>query len=613
MEQQVHMSIYESQLHDRNIRLLDLLPGKDSDPLQCNLIHTSLDGSIPYEALSYVWGDPSTTEPVMCCGKPCQITLNLAAALRSLRSTEASRMLWVDALCINQSNNGERSHQVQLMGDIFAKADSVTAWLGEDHSNAGELAKFTMNVVKIFCAAYTRNLPPTTSHKLRTIPLPIVSSLDVISKHCGLGNPVPALNAFFSRAYWRRIWCVQELIRARQIIIRIGTTELPSEMLAYFCSWYGSQVMATEDPGPINLGGVAKAGHMLKTNENSGIRSNDVLGLLHTLETYRNFQATDPRDKVYGLLGILRNPGVPLPITVDYNKSVVEVYTDVVWAAIEITNDLAILSSANGYCPRASDGGFPSWVPQWHKVYTVFRLYPHIRTNASSGRPLKLISREVCASQTIILAGITVDHVVHTSNEMSRERPLFGPDDSSKALLLRVAHQSERNEHQDGIGVSEGSQGYRPSVLAVATALTGGMILMDIENNILKFVNKPDTDENDIAQFLTNFWEYVGDQTSSEVRTQQSQFERLARMICHARRIFQTRKGFFGCGPAFMQEGDRIVVLDGATVPYVLRPLNEDRQEYAFMGECYIHDIMQGEIVQMLGQEGVHEMEFVLR
>jgi hypothetical protein len=62
-----------------------------------------------------------------------------------------------------------------------------------------------------------------------------------------------------------------------------------------------------------------------------------------------------------------------------------------------------------------------------------------------------------------------------------------------------------------------------------------------------------------------------------------------------------------------MRVGDHVVVLNGGRVPYVLRPLSGDGREYAFMGECYVYDIMQGEIRHMLGQDGVQEKEFVLR
>jgi hypothetical protein len=134
----------------KEIRYLQLLPGNPEDPIACRLGHTTLDGvdRVRYKALSYCWGDVSDTveillylpttkgdddawnEPVV---RNYRITRNLEAALRSLRSSNNIQLFWIDAICINQGNPKEKTHQVGLMNLVYSSSNEVVIWLGEDH------------------------------------------------------------------------------------------------------------------------------------------------------------------------------------------------------------------------------------------------------------------------------------------------------------------------------------------------------------------------------------------------------------------------------------------------------------------------------------------------
>jgi len=117
------------------IRLLCLLPNKSkAAPLQCKIHNYSLWTfglrTHRYEALSYVWGDPNETLPIYVDNNQFHITANLYFALSHLRDHAFERILWVDAICINQKNLEEQSQQVQLMANIYSNAHRVIAWLG---------------------------------------------------------------------------------------------------------------------------------------------------------------------------------------------------------------------------------------------------------------------------------------------------------------------------------------------------------------------------------------------------------------------------------------------------------------------------------------------------
>lgn len=127
--------------HD-SIRLLRLLtPKEDSTPIKCQLSNYSLDESDEkpprYEALSYVWGDPKETLPILIDELHFNVTKNLHAALWRLRDCSIE-WIWVDAICINQQDREERGHQVRSMAKIYGRAHRVVVWLGEAADNSDQ-------------------------------------------------------------------------------------------------------------------------------------------------------------------------------------------------------------------------------------------------------------------------------------------------------------------------------------------------------------------------------------------------------------------------------------------------------------------------------------------
>ena len=115
------------------IRILRLHPGSEDDAIECEIKQVRLSQAEGhYEAISYVWGDEGTTADIICDGKVFRATANLHAALRRFRSAAQTRMLWIDAICINQKDTFERNTQVAQMGEIYRIARRVLCWLGED-------------------------------------------------------------------------------------------------------------------------------------------------------------------------------------------------------------------------------------------------------------------------------------------------------------------------------------------------------------------------------------------------------------------------------------------------------------------------------------------------
>jgi len=139
------MSPYKS-LPEGGVRLLRLLPHSDENSrIECQLFtYPLLDsgGTHPYDALSYAWGPPEDNQQsVYVNGCVLPVRTNLYAALTHLRDRFIDRILWIDAICIDQGNDIEKGHQVEAMAKIYAKASRVIVWLGDAADNSNKALK----------------------------------------------------------------------------------------------------------------------------------------------------------------------------------------------------------------------------------------------------------------------------------------------------------------------------------------------------------------------------------------------------------------------------------------------------------------------------------------
>jgi hypothetical protein len=158
---------------DRNIRLVRLLPDADSMDIRCEIIDHTMNARRPYglyEALSYCWGDASNRGKIFIKNQNegderyLAVTTNLLAALHQLRNPTFPRILWVDAICINQDDLAERAEQVNFMATIYVCASQVLVWLGNTPDNSSEWGVQRGSIESAFetireCAHSTRKMP----------------------------------------------------------------------------------------------------------------------------------------------------------------------------------------------------------------------------------------------------------------------------------------------------------------------------------------------------------------------------------------------------------------------------------------------------------------------
>jgi hypothetical protein len=186
------------------IRLFELLPGLETNPVFGKLSRHNLDDdkhvNPPYDALSYMWGttDGAKTIQLHDDGN-FKVTSNLAAALHALRLCDRPRLIWIDAICINQNSTHERSEQVQLMRKIYQNAATVYIWLDVE--------------LDLNCPALRKLL-----------------TFDDNSIDGDLGTDATfwePLNPVFKNPYWMRVWIQQEISNAANLVIQCRNIILP--------------------------------------------------------------------------------------------------------------------------------------------------------------------------------------------------------------------------------------------------------------------------------------------------------------------------------------------------------------------------------------------------
>jgi hypothetical protein len=189
-----------------NIRLLRLIPARDKTvAVDCELFDYSLTsgwGTHLYEALSYVWGDPTDTVPILLDEEPLNVTKNLHSALLHLRNHTMERILWVDAICIDPGNRQEKENQIQYMAKIYSQAKCVVVWLGED-ADGGQQA------LEDIRAAAEDDSPIISNDALISKPLNNETLYDVDSIPQDESTDfykAKRVTALFYRPWFQRIW-----------------------------------------------------------------------------------------------------------------------------------------------------------------------------------------------------------------------------------------------------------------------------------------------------------------------------------------------------------------------------------------------------------------------
>ncbi|KAF9765841.1 hypothetical protein IL306_001808 [Fusarium sp. DS 682] len=298
-----------------------------------------------FEALSYVWGcqdDPIVAAVKGTAGESLgsiKLGKNLAVALTHLRYQDKTRVLWVDAICINQSDDAERSTQVLRMSSIYHDCSRVIIWLGPEENNIAlafsELA-YAGSQVEETTNGFLLSCPDATDFTWLNPDHPVPFSDEVWS----------AIEKLGGRPWFHRLWTVQEAVMAnRDSIMQSGDATISLTLFrhAVECLLQKNDLLKAR----------VSMGHFLVA-----ARKPTGASLARILDQYQTRICSDLHDKIYGLLAILP-PKFAETIKPDYEQPVVELYKSCFLANISALRRWELRG-----CPRDPDKGHcPSWIP----------------------------------------------------------------------------------------------------------------------------------------------------------------------------------------------------------------------------------------------------------
>lgn len=594
--------IYPNRLPNGSIRLLKLLPGENQDPIHVDLFEVSTHDLPPYEAISYVWGDPTICEPIRCNDTNTTVTVNLVSAFRRFRRRDSARVLWADAICINQANILERNHQVKAMRHIYSRAERVLVWLGDDPYGQ---AKCMFDFIRLVASVARRYKEAEVGDEELAISFEHEDfhniTLDVLKKETeyqlleldSVVKPTAAMapHLIFESPWLTRIWCVQEMVVAHEVAVTCGYSEISWENVVTFMMWGHTQLIGGHDIGELVPIFESSVIYKLQTARSSSLGS-----WPHLLHHFRSWQATDPRDKVFALLGFSNQDNETIEMEIDYGKQVAEVYREAALGAMKHNDDLFILECVDHGQMYDPDSGFPSWVPRWDVQSTSSPLWRRRIRIQSSSTANGLFNTNVFPSTgvSISLRGLFFDNVAWTTSIEA-----FNYDEFSSPAL-QFFYEMAFAASIDYDGRSDSMDPYWSGcVKAFIEIFPCSICKVDEQerNSKLKGV---------LRDFLVRFINPHKESLPS-IANLPLWFHASVLRAWWGRRIFTTQNGYVGLGPSCMQPQDMVVVLSGGYTPFVLRPLEDEA--YAFIGACFVPEIFEVENFEMLKSVGQGEEE----
>ncbi|KAF2491403.1 HET-domain-containing protein [Lophium mytilinum] len=617
-----------------HIRILELLPGKPLDDIKCRLIQCSLDSCPDYEALSYVWGDAANPLPICVDEGILDVTQNLRSALRHLRRPLETRILWVDAVCIDQTDLDERAREVGIMNKIYQQTIRAVVWLGP-HAQWPELAFLTCATLASDDLDSNDSLPKPNTKVDIYQPRKSYETAQTLTDAAK-----EAVDFLILQPWFERVWVIQEIALPDDACIQCGSRELEWKTFAS-----GIESGLRKGLFQTSMFGFVDADNFHNFRAVASIRERNATRppaqqLLDLLIQFRTRDATDARDKVFSLLGLVANVE-ELGLTPDYRASAASLYCKTAISILSRSTCLDFLGLAATSSKSDFGQSLPSWVADWSFTRNIpkpFMLDARGKPRPTSASWNATASIEFPDMGTAVVSGHFVDTIAFVSDPLidlhddgnwfkddeffAKTAQLENPDykslrgiyrmirNSAGAVkftlgeIFRVVDQIEvflRWENLAQVGEKNGSTATptREDYMAIywQTLCTGTMPdgyaatenLFYVWYNCLGSVRRlTKMRVNSIRRLFRPlaFISYMisarnlDDKFASELMTYASQ-----------RRMAKTKNGYLCLIPVNAAFGDSVALCKGGRVPLVLR---KQDSHWRLMGESYIHGLMDG-------------------
>lgn len=408
------------------LRLLRILSVNEEEAV-CSLEAFDMNRLPKYNCLSYTWGDPmsrnlyppdaSRNEMSASCDKHIRhadgtiirVTENLVQALKRLAKFGYSsplgkstpQYLWIDAICINQGDNDEKSSQVAMMDVIYSHSETVIVWLGEEDFHTAGALKIMRALAEVDFNGFEEK-PYFDDYDAFTA----YDTLLEAGKTLGLpyieAGEWRDYAAFLQRKWFERIWVLQEKVFAKNTEVFVGSHRLSWDYIIEAASILKQSrlanplqalyLFAIDGYDYYRNGAVSRLFEDRLNNYQIFADISKIASTPTRMETLlyhsKRLNATQPLDHVYAILGIwksMRHCSLRLEeIRVDYTASVAKVYAEATLLAIQESGNLGILSLVESRTSAAVIN-FPSWVPDYSQKTTILPLTPWPRNESSKG------------------------------------------------------------------------------------------------------------------------------------------------------------------------------------------------------------------------------------
>ncbi|EON66485.1 hypothetical protein W97_05583 [Coniosporium apollinis CBS 100218] len=553
----------------------------------------------------------------------------------------------------------ERTQQVSLMGDIYKQAMQTAVWLGE----ADEASNMAMDFALLIHRVRVKDDRVDLTHTAAGIPCRRLEGLlrrqiayqDDEIAHPDLQAMRRAVQNFFSRQWFRRVWVLQEVINAPVVVLMAGEKVNHWSDVLTLASWENSVALHL---GEIRYGDIQESVPgipFIPDTERSKelpelwaflsreCRDGKYPSILELIFRRDQLEASDRRDHVFTLFNLSREwnrldqSELPSGFRPDYSKEdPIRVYADFTRAVVSQTNNLVVLSAVDTFkSPGPGQGGdaAPSWVPLFDQHFNFrrslgFMGYPELK---ASGRSTLSVS-DVVDVGLLSLRGIAVDVVGCEKSAVSDLLTVRRCRDSQVRELLL-------DSFEDGIQRLWQSINWRINQYPTSEPLLEAFVLTIIcsckEERTRSIVRNMAQIPGLLNDFLAywrrrepDFASLLGredlplrrqDLVSLGKQGSPSSFGKRLMWTCDSRRFFMTERSYIGLCPRATRPGDKIVIFNGAKVPYVVRPTTPteatNNTRHQLIGECYVQGLMDGALIQKQRQPhgALHEETFDLR
>ena len=568
------MAPYEYSALDEDaseIRLMTLLPGQFEDDIFITMETVVLTKEhIPqYEALSYVWGSkenpmdinvkarkPKRSKTFSLLGlsrrRTISVTQNLATALPYLRKRDKPRVFWIDAICVNQQDPAERGHQVKRMAAVYCMARQVMVWLGPESQNS------TLALRALDHLGSQLRIDWHLKKMTSVLTGQLITQFDETFDH----ETWKSMGHLLGRPWFERLWIWQEVRLAREAYLLCGNEGLPWETLRR------AILYLQQAPKPAGFRHLfERCYHLVDYRDYvAGVFDN----LEHMLDRSRSASCSDPRDKIFAVLSLVRKDDTR-GLDPDYSKPAEAVFQDVV---LHYTSNLQSLKILTHCALRDDTGGMrlPTWVPDW----TVPRLGDTIRLSASC---LNLKPRVRYQDGKVLAATgvhVAVIDCVQTLPQRAGPEEQFSADDIEDAIRAVIVPRIE------SLSLPERDV----TVMSLCRTFCC--------NTFADVYSPPDSNFSSLENCRKSIYRIV--ETTRDTALELSPEERVVfatlRDSIKGRSFFTTVDGYIGLAPMATKPGDEVCVLLGCQTPLVLRPCGDG--SHKVVGECYIDGFMDG-------------------